>query len=217
MIKLAGILFALILIAIPFSHAQVQCGFDQYVMNNKCYDMPDNTPELNTDLGIYEPQLSDQQGNPKTQFMKNERTYISIRVDNLGIVSHEFKVGVKYLKPEIGEWSKEKYAKSVINPLKESVIILPFLIANDMKTIQIKATLYDEYGIVYTQEKILESFITESDNLLIPEISNSIIDETKPIPLWVKGIFDYYVQGKISDAELKEALVFLINSKIINL
>lgn len=41
--------------------------------------------------------------------------------------------------------------------------------------------------------------------------------EQGPIPTWVKGIFVYWEQGKISDSELVNALQFLIKVGIINL
>ena len=40
-------------------------------------------------------------------------------------------------------------------------------------------------------------------------------ETTNDIPSWVKGIFSFWVDGQISDDELKDAIKFLINSGII--
>lgn len=41
------------------------------------------------------------------------------------------------------------------------------------------------------------------------------IEQMDDIPEWVRGIFYFWVEDLISDNELKEAIIFLINSGII--
>lgn len=48
-------------------------------------------------------------------------------------------------------------------------------------------------------------------------IPNSILLPTAKIPNWVKGVFGMYADGKLSDADLIQALQFLIKQGIIKL
>jgi len=50
--------------------------------------------------------------------------------------------------------------------------------------------------------------------LLIPVYAQEESEENE-IPVWVKAIFGYYVEGLIDDTELIEAIEFLIESEII--
>jgi len=50
----------------------------------------------------------------------------------------------------------------------------------------------------------------------IPTPSPTPLAMSAPIPNWVKGVFGMYAQGKLSDADLIQALQFLIKQGIIN-
>jgi len=47
----------------------------------------------------------------------------------------------------------------------------------------------------------------------LPELK--IIESDKPIPDWVRGVFTFWAEGNISDAELKNAIKFLVNNGVI--
>lgn len=49
----------------------------------------------------------------------------------------------------------------------------------------------------------------------IAEPELELISEPKPIPEWVKDIFAFWVDGQISDQELKNAIKFLVKNGII--
>ena len=48
-----------------------------------------------------------------------------------------------------------------------------------------------------------------------PESVFEGVSEPKPIPEWVKGVFTFWVDGQISDQELKNAIKFLVKNGII--
>jgi len=59
--------------------------------------------------------------------------------------------------------------------------------------------------------------ITPEQTTNIVEDSNldKQIPDTKPIPEWVRGVFAFWADGKISDQELIDAIKFLVESKVI--
>lgn len=44
---------------------------------------------------------------------------------------------------------------------------------------------------------------------------NTEVEPVNDIPTWIKGVFAFWVQGQLTDYELKEAIKFLVNSGII--
>lgn len=48
-----------------------------------------------------------------------------------------------------------------------------------------------------------------------PQTSTTDITDNREIPEWVKTVFQYWIDGEISEDEVKEAIRFLVNSKII--
>jgi len=72
-------------------------------------------------------------------------------------------------------------------------------------------------GTVFDEQT--NSCILESDphSIPIPEPTPepTTQQEPKPIPAWVKGVFVFWVNGEISDAELTSAITFLVESGII--
>ena len=213
----------------------IYCGSGYYVMNGECYEMPPLVPQENMDLGIYEPQITDQKGNPIVSFSSsNFRTYVTSVIDNDGTEPHEFKLSVRYLKAEVGEWSEWKYQTSTINPGKFMTVAIPFLMADDIDNTQYQVELRDKYGIVYTFNEVIQlqpaptpqiippspidfdtPQITGGSGGILVNNNNAAATEAKEIPSWVRSIFAFYGAGQLSDGELVEAIKFLVSTGVI--
>lgn len=48
-------------------------------------------------------------------------------------------------------------------------------------------------------------------------VSTSYAEQERVIPVWVKGVFAYYVDGEITDGELLDALGFLASQGLLNI
>jgi len=218
--KLLLLIIPLLVFFIIPAYAETEfCGKGYYIMHDKCYELPPLVPQLNDDLGIYTPMITDQFGKEIEQGAINQRTYITSVIKNNGDVPHEFKISIKYMKAEKAEWSKEKYAKSVVNPGQTSTVIMPFLLAQDIHDMQVNVQLNDKDGIVHTYK--MASKITMESEIKKPVYpfpldsdSNNLIPNSV-IPSWVKSIFAYYGEGKLTDIELLEAIKFLVSNNIL--
>ena len=77
----------------------------------------------------------------------------------------------------------------------------------------------DDDPIITTPDVFVtrEMPVTSDKGSDIITVQTDILDDDNLIPSWVKGVFGYWIDDKINDAEVIEAIEFLIDSGIIKI
>jgi hypothetical protein len=74
-------------------------------------------------------------------------------------------------------------------------------------------SLEEQLKIARDKEQVSQNSQTSNQTVIPVQIQQNNGTE---IPNWVKGVFNFYAEGKLSDGDLIKALQFLIKQGIIN-